>query len=96
MNSKDLVVLIVVVCFFVSFALSIRTACLKLPFFDRFSPIILQIIIAVITLLPVMHGSPGEWFGVMILIFWWSLFAFVSAYRLYRHPFLTLKILAFS
>jgi hypothetical protein len=69
---------------------------MKLLFFDRFSSIILQIFIAVISVLPLLHGSPEEWFEILALVFCWSLFAFTSSYRLYRFPIRTLKILAFS
>ena len=95
MNSQDPFVLITVACFVVCLALSIRTFFMKLVFFDRFSPIILQLLIAVISVLPLLHGSPDEWFEVLVIVFCWSLFALVSSYRLYRLPIRTLKILGF-
>ena len=96
MNGPDPFVLVIVICFLISITLSIRAAFMKLPFFDRFSPVILQIFIAGISVLPLLHGSPHEWFSVMIVVFCWSLLAFISSYRLYRLPIRTLKILAFS
>ena len=96
MQNENPVALIVIACFCASFVLSIRVACLKLNYFDRFSSFLSQVGIAVISLLPLMHGSPHEWFSVLILVICWSAFAFVSTWRLYRIPIITVKILVFS
>jgi hypothetical protein len=68
------------------FLLSIIVACRKLPLFDRFFPLPLQVLFWFLFMCPLTHGFPSEMFQGMILAFVWSALALMNSYGLYRAP----------
>jgi hypothetical protein len=41
------------------------------------------------------HGFPSEMFSGFMFAIFWSFFALIGSYRLYRYPMIAMKILAF-
>jgi hypothetical protein len=96
MGTDDIVALIVMLCLLVSLVLSLWNMRRRFPFVDRFLPVILQVFILVVALVPSLHGHPRELFVPMILTFLWSVFAIVSSYRLYHIRVGTFRVLGVS
>ena len=96
MSTDDIVGWIVTLGFVVSLVLSLCNVRRKLPFVDRLLPVILQLFILVVALLPSLHGHPRELFAPMIVTFLWSVFAVASSYRLYHLRVGTLRVLGVS
>jgi hypothetical protein len=95
-STDDITGWVVMLCFIISLLLSLWNVRLKLPFADRYLPVMLQVFIIVVALIPSLHGHPSELFVPMILTVVWSVIAIASSYRLYRLRARTLRVLGVS
>ena len=83
-DEKDLIVGICLVFSIVSLVLSFWNAFRKLPEIERFSPLGLQIWLILLFSTPLLHGSPREYFWLLIWTIFRCLFS-VGCARLLRH-----------